>query len=572
MALPNPVRLARRSIETAVDVATTGTMVAAGSAVLTAGLLTGSARLGVRAARAAVDATSTVAGGSFALAKSAAVGGIRLAGTVVTGADPVPDGGVQQLAEVARGMVEPPMARHTRRVWSARGRTHVELAAPAVEWATVNHVVGRVLVSFDERRIHAEDVVGVVTAIEQARGGKQVFPQRADHPADLEPFLAATAAAAIDVAAVGVAMAGKLLPVPAVTRHATLALALLDSQHWIKKGLITRIGPVGTDLVFTGTSALLHAMTQSPTVPALNAAAALQRMFEIRARRAVWPHREAELCLAAPEDTDDVPLPPPGERPVPMPSGPVESYRGTLGPVALASAVGLLPLTRRTGRSADMLKALTPKAAVHGREAFAAALDLMMCRRGVLPLDGSAYRRLDRVDTVVVHSDALCTGPPVVLRASAEADGWDEAAVWTSAARLLGSDDAGGEDGLRLGPAEEHAEAPGGCVRVLLDGDERVGTVVVAAELDPHAEALLQAVAQAGHRLVLTAHVGTEEVAGAADEVSASDEPQVETVRRAQAAGNGVLVISASDGPALLAADVAVAPGGPFPPAVHRTR
>ena len=380
MALPNPVRLARRSIETAVDVATTGTMVAAGSAVLTAGLLTGSARLGVRAARAAVDATSTVAGGSFALAKSAAVGGIRLAGTVVTGADPVPDGGVQQLAEVARGMVEPPMARHTRRVWSARGRTHVELAAPAVEgaevrrtlrrqlerldgveWATVNHVVGRVLVSFDERRIHAEDVVGVVTAIEQARGGKQVFPQRADHPADLEPFLAATAAAAIDVAAVGVAMAGKLLPVPAVTRHATLALALLDSQHWIKKGLTTRIGPVGTDLVFTGTSALLHAMTQSPTVPALNAAAALQRMFEIRARRAVWRHREAELCLAAPEDTDDEPLPPPGERPVPMPSGPVESYRGTLGPVALASAVGLLPLTRRPGRSADMLKALTPR-------------------------------------------------------------------------------------------------------------------------------------------------------------------------------------------------------------------
>jgi cation-transporting ATPase I len=582
MPLPNPMRLARRTIQTAVDVATTGTMVAAGSVVLTADLLTESARLGVRTVRAAADVTSTVAGESLALARSAAVGGIRLAGTVVTGADPIPEGGVQRLTEVAHHLVEPPMARQTRRVWSARGRAQVELAAPAVgraevrrtlrrqlerldgvEWATVNDVVGRVLVSFDERRIRAEDVVGVVTAIEQARGGQQVFPQRADHPADLEPFLAATASLVIDMAAVVVAATGKLLPVPALTRHATLALALLDSQQWIKKGLSTRIGPVGADLVFTGTSGLLHALTQSPTVPALNAAAAAQRMLEIRARRAVWRQREAELCRVAPEDTDDEPLPPPGERPAPMPSGPIESYRGPLGPAALASAVGLLPLTRRPARSADMLKALTPKAAVHGREAFAAALDLMMCRRGVLPLDGSAYRRLDRIDTVVVHSEALCTGPPVVLRASAEADGWDEAAVWTSAARLLGSDDAGGEDGLRLGAPQEHADAPGGHVHVLSEGDKRIGTVVVAAELDPHAEALLQAVTQAGHRLVLTAHVGAGEVAGAADEIGAPDEPLLDTVRRLQAAGHGVLVVSASDGPALLAADVAVAPVRP---------
>ena len=66
-----------------------------------------------------------------------------------------------------------------------------------------------------------------------------------------------------------------------------------------------------------------------------------------------------------------------------------------------------------------------------------------MCRRGVLPMDGSAYRRLDRIDTVVVDSAALCTGPPVVIDATADADGWDDAAVWTAAARLLGSIDGG---------------------------------------------------------------------------------------------------------------------------------
>ena len=33
-------------------------------------------------------------------------------------------------------------------------------------------------------------------------------------------------------------------------------------------------------------------------------------------------------------------------------------------------------------------------------------------------MDGSAYRRLDRIDAVVVDADALCTGPPVVIEAT----------------------------------------------------------------------------------------------------------------------------------------------------------
>ena len=117
------------------------------------------------------------------------------------------------------------------------------------------------------------------------------------------------------------------------------------------------------------------------------------------------------------------PLTPPGERPGPLPDGPIEGYRGRLAPTALVAALGLLPLTFAPSRSADLLKALTPKAAVQGREAFAAVLDVRMCGRGVLPMDGSAYRRLDRVDTVVVDGATLCTGPPVVLEACLEPAG-----------------------------------------------------------------------------------------------------------------------------------------------------
>jgi cation-transporting ATPase I len=589
MGLQRRIESARRAAGSVARLAVTGAGLAAAPAVLTAGLLAEPTRVVARVGRAAADTTAAVAGGTLQLAKAAAETGTRAVGTLVTGADPIPGGHVRSIAGVARGMLEPPLARHTRRVWAdhRHGHVHVEVAAPAaedrrevgqalrrhlerlegVQWATVNDVVGRVLVGIDDRQISVEEVVGVVTAIEQARGGRQVFPQRQDHPADLEPLLAALVDAAIDTAAVGLAFLGKALPVPAMTRHVTLAIALLDSQQWIKDGLEARVGPVGTELVFTGTSALLHALTQSPTIPAINAAAALQQALEIRARRQVWRRREPELCRPEPEEDTSWPLPAPGGRPAPLPRGPIESYQSRLGPVALGGAIGLLPLTRRPGRSADLLKALTPRAAVLGRESFAASIDLLMCRRDVLPMDGSAYRRFDRVDTVVVDAAALCTGPPVVIDAIADAEGWDTAAVWTAAVRLLGavgdgSPDVDDRDGgrLRLGPARQSPDAPGGQVRTLLQGRRRVGRVTVAPELDPHAEALLTAATEAGHRLVLSRHVGTREIAAAADEVVPAEEALADTVRRLQSEDHGVLVVSADDGPALLAADVAVAP------------
>jgi cation-transporting ATPase I len=587
MALFGRIEAARRSAGSVARVAVTGAGLAAAPAVLSAGLLAEPTRAAARLARAAANTTTAVAGGSLQLAKSAAETGTRAVGTLITGSDPIPDGHVRSIAGVARGMLEPPLARRTRRVSGEHGHLAVEVAVPAVEeqpevrralrrhlerldgvkWATVNDVVGRVLIGFDDRRVSAEQVVGVVTAIEQARGSKQVFPQRQDHPADLEPLLAAVLDAAIDTAAVGVAFTAKVLPIPAMTRHVTLAIALLDSQQWIKDALEARIGPVGTDLVFTGTSAFLHALTQSPMIPAINAAAALQQVLEIRARRQVWRRREQELCKAEPEEDTAEPLAPPGERPGPLSRGPIESYGARLGPTALGGAVGLLPLTRSPGRSADLLKALTPKAAVLGRESFAALTDLLMCWRDVLPMDGSVYRRLDRVDTVLLDADALCTGPPVVIDARAYADGWDTAAVWTAAARLLGAVEGGqpeGDDGdrhhLRLGPARESADAPGGQVRSLIQGRRRVGQVTVALELDPHAEALITAATEAGHRLVLSPHVGAREIAGPADEVLPKDEALADAVRRLQSEGHGVLVVSDTDGPALLAADVAVAP------------
>ena len=408
----------------------------------------------------------------------------------------------------------------------------------------MNDAVGRVLVTFDERRVRVDDVVEVIAAIEQARGGTQVFPLNPDHPADLEPLVAAMVTLAVDTVGIGVAYAGRMLPVPRLTRHATLALAFLDSQQWIKKALVARIGATGTDLTFTGASALLHALTQSPTVPALNAAAAAARVWEMRARRDVWRRREPELCRPGVEAVRR-PLTPPGPRPCPLPHGPIEGYRGRLGPTALVTALGLLPLTFAPSRSADLLKALTPKAAVQGREAFAAVLDVRMCGRGVLPMDGSAYRRLDRVERrrrrrrhAVHRAAGGRRGRP--RRPPPEAAGWDAVALWTGASRLLGSEIEGRDAGAPAAGPGRRRPGPPRCPgarrarRRRASGSAPPSSPTSSTRTPRHCCAPSP---RPGHRLVLTAHAGIADVAGLADEVAEPDETLLETVRRVQAAG-----------------------------------
>src|SRR3954468_24311825 len=109
MALRRRARPARGLLRAGVQLAVLGTGLAAAPAVLTAGLVTESARATARTAKT--------------LAESAA----RAVGTVVTGADPMPNGHVQSLVETVRGMVVPPLTRHTPRVWADRGHVQVEL-------------------------------------------------------------------------------------------------------------------------------------------------------------------------------------------------------------------------------------------------------------------------------------------------------------------------------------------------------------------------------------------------------------------------------------------------------------
>src|SRR4051812_40705544 len=171
---------------------------AAAPALLSGALLGGSTR--------AAAGMAAVAGGSLRLVRTAAETGTRAVGTLVTGADPIPDGHVRSLGSAARGMLEPPPARHTRRVSASHDRGHghvqVEVAAPdaadrselrralrrqlerleGVEWATVNDVVGRVLVGIDDRRGSPGGGGGGGTGPQQGGGGRGGCPPRPGPP------------------------------------------------------------------------------------------------------------------------------------------------------------------------------------------------------------------------------------------------------------------------------------------------------------------------------------------------------------------------------------------------------
>ena len=121
---------ALRVSQAAVDV-TAGT----GAAATRLAVEAGRAGVGVAsvAASTAAITTGTALASSTRIGYGAAVGGVRAAGRMLTGSDRIAGGQFHRLAEVTKAMFEPAQARRTRRVWTTRGRAHVELAAPTLD-------------------------------------------------------------------------------------------------------------------------------------------------------------------------------------------------------------------------------------------------------------------------------------------------------------------------------------------------------------------------------------------------------------------------------------------------------
>ena len=607
----------------------------------------GSTRLAAATARGTATVTRAVAGATAGPAAATAVGTTArvTAQAASLAAKNLPYRYTSALGSVAD--VGP--SRGVRRVWSRGGRAHVEVKGltgsgeqhrriaddvtdalkrlKGVKWAQVNAVTQQVLLAFDEDRVGLEDILATVKTIEEIHGTADCdFPDgeaagcTPEHPADDAPVAIMALALMADLAGLGVATTAQLLNVSLLPRSARIPLLFADTYPRLRELLAARLGHQHAELLISLATSTVNAASTGPGPLAVDSLQHGVRLVERLSRQSVWRRREHELVREGQglvkEAHEHAP------RPAPLPEGPVERLGERSSIASLFGAGGALAFTRDPGRAADLMLATMPKAGRQGREAFAATLGWDLARRGVVPMDGTALRRLDRVDTVLIDSSVLCAPKPVVLSAEAAGGangaGLEDAEVWQVAERLItaasqetdpNSDaPSDGQSDAVPDAAAKHAEKataavieaallgtpptrstdlwtndrwrlrystrsaggranrsrsaaePGALTLDLLDkAGTRRGTVTVGCALDPLADALLAAAHAAVDKVVLTQHSSVGELLQWADEVLPRDEYLHNHVRRLQSEGHGVLVVSTAHDAALAAADVGIA-------------
>jgi cation-transporting P-type ATPase I len=288
-----------------------------------------------------------------------------------------------------------------------RGRAvvqHVEAAirsVPGVAWAYVVPALGRVVVGLEEGEpMDIGDLVSSVEAAERRAGAQDAgYSERPDHPADVEPLVREGTAVVADAAAIGVAVAGRLAHLARLPMEVAGLVPLVQSQPRLRRAVESAIGTAPADAVLAAGSAVIQALAQGPFGLAVDLGQRLTLVAEQAARRDLW---EEWANRALPSETVAPLVDTVGPRAVPLPAGPVERNADR----AAAASVGVLAATTlalgsfRRGLAAVL--AFTPKGASFGREVFAALLGRDLARRGVLYIDATALRRLDRLDTVVL--------------------------------------------------------------------------------------------------------------------------------------------------------------------------
>lgn len=468
---------------------------------------------------------------------------------------------------------------------------------PGVASVHVEGALGRLVIELDDGvdAARAEQVVHQVrdtvsaAAAGLAATGPRTGPRTAPFadPGDPLAVLVPLTVAAMDVVAIGAAVAGWLGRLPIAPRAARGAAAVLSHQPRIVSLLESRLGRVGTDLALAATTAVANGMTQAVGTPLVDLAQRGLQLSEAAAHRRRWRDREPQLaCPARPQAAVVPVLSSAGPRSASprhnwaaaaageashvvvdgaidaaidtakgSMSGPVEDYADQAANGSLVAAAGALLAGGGADEAAGAVLAGVPKAAHLGRQAFATVLGRGLADAGQLVLDPGALRRLDRVRVVVVDGAALRGDARAVLKARGDAPGWDEDRVYEVADALLHGEQAPEPDpdelpatGARLRwlRAQPSAAPAQGLERadLIVDG-ECVGNVEVGWEVDPFAVPLLQTAHRTGARVVLRHVAGTQDLTASVAVSHPSGTPLLKLVRELRADRGPVLLITA---------------------------
>ncbi|MEU6805270.1 cation-translocating P-type ATPase [Streptomyces neyagawaensis] len=378
----------------------------AGPAVgLAAGAVAGTARAGVRGA----DSAAHVA----RVARSALPGGAR----------PWRSGARAHLA------LRPETPERVHREGGAEHAARKVAAAlaerPDVALAYWDRGLARLVVSASEEAL-GDTVVDEAVAL-AARHGLSLADEDVEgyaHPGDPAGTRAAATALAADTLGTGVALAGSFLRLPRSPRAVTAVATLLRENPRFRAFLRDRLGPSRMDVLLATANAAVHAAGQSPIALLLDGALRACQLGDTLARATAFDTVHDQVCTPR-----RVGLPPrPSVRP-PLRSTPAQEYASHASTGSVLGAAATLLVKHDGKEAAEAVLAGSPKAARYGPAAFHYVLSAALARTGVLVRDPERLRRLETVDTVVLHPSALRSP-------GAGADPWAETVL--DAARRAG--------------------------------------------------------------------------------------------------------------------------------------
>ncbi|MFI1196813.1 HAD-IC family P-type ATPase [Micromonospora sp. NPDC020750] len=481
-----------------------------------------------------------------------------------------------------------------RRVWSRPGRHHIEVHGvcqdggdrlarqverelqllPGVRWARVNAPSGRVVVEVGEPEPRLRDLIATIARCERTCEHEPDPEIPPPHPPEEGPRTPRTLGAlASDALGLTLSAATRILPftpVPAEVAGVLAAVDLHPKLHALaSRGL--RADP-RAELLFPLAEAVVQGLTGGWTGIVLDGAQRIVRWGEAHAQLVAWTKAEPQLT-GDPERA--VARAPTAGRPNPKPDGLVERFAQRMLAAGAAAGAAAVPVVGPKRAAAVALSSL-PKAPGSGREGYAAQLGRMLARRGVIAMDRSVLRELDRIDTVVLDTAVLGSNRGV-LADLAPLSGADTGQVAARAFALF--DPAAPNrtqeaDGWRLGPLDEldatdpgdtddsrRMRADGATLLGLAEGGRLAALLRVEPEPAPAMDALPTVSRRAGLRLVVA---GDDEDGryAFADAVLPGGNRIAETVRRLQREGAVVMLLS-SDRAALGAADCGLGLAGP---------
>ena len=466
---------------------------------------------------------------------------------------------------------------------------------PGVATAHVEGSLGRLVIELEDDADgdavldNVRDVVASAAADLAAAGPEpQIRTAPFADPGNPLAILVPLTAAAFDAVAIGAAVTGWVVRLPAAPRTTRAAAALLNNQPRMVSVLESRLGRVGTDLALSAATAAANGLTQAVGTPLLNLVERVLEISEAEAHRRRWRDREPQLASPNRPQAPVVPIissagvksqAPRHNWPAAAAgeashvvvdgaidtaidtakgsmTGAVEEYVNQAANGSLIAAASALVAGGGPEDAAGAVLAGIPKAAHMGRQSFAAVLGRGLAEDGQMILDPGALRRLDRVKVVVIDGAALRGDHRAVLNARGDVPGWDDDRVYEVADALLHAEEPPEPDpdelpatGARLrwvraqGPSAtpaqglEHAD-------LVVDGD-MVGHVEVGWEVDPFAIPLLQIAHRTGARVVLRHVAGTQDLAASVAASHPSGTPLLKLVRDLRTDRGPVLLITA---------------------------